>query len=102
MKSLNVNNDLLDNREALDAAFDEQGYLFFKDVVDRDALATVQARMRNLLTHEYHLVESEEGLPSWNGKDTSELPNKVPGLYRQGIWQEFTSNPKVNSFFEKV
>lgn len=102
MKALTVNNDLLGDRAALDAALDAQGYLFFKGVIDLDALAKVQQRMRHTLTEDYGLVDAGQELPMWNGNDLSVLPKKVPQLYNQGIWHEFGSTPAVNDFFEQV
>ncbi|MFD7880196.1 phytanoyl-CoA dioxygenase family protein [Streptomyces sp. NPDC059766] len=102
MKSLNVNNDLLGDREALDRTLDEQGYLFFKGVIDLDAIAKVQTRMRTALAEDYGLSAADQELPVWNGNDLSVLPNKAPQLYKKGIWQEFTSTLTVNGFFEKV
>lgn len=102
MKPFNVNNDLLGDRAGLDAALEEQGYLFFKGVVDRGALARVQARMRAALDGVYGLADAGSEFPVWNGGDLSVLPNKAPELYRHGVWEEFTSTPAVNGFFEGV
>ena len=43
MREFNLSNHLLDNHAALEAAWDRDGYWFFRDVLDKDAVARLRA-----------------------------------------------------------
>lgn len=102
MKELDVHNELLGNHEELERVYREEGYLFFRDVLDRDAVAAVRTKYFSILVDDYGVVDPGLTEPIWNGKDVSEFPVKVPEIYGSGVWEEFTANPKIHNFFEAV
>lgn len=102
MKELVENNDLLDDHTALDEAYREQGYLFFRNVLDPDAVDAVRAKYFSILIDDYGMVDKGKTVPLWNGKDVSDFPVKVPEIYGSGVWEAFVANPKVHAFFEHV
>ncbi|MDN5913586.1 MAG: phytanoyl-CoA dioxygenase family protein [Pseudonocardia sp.] len=102
MKELEVHNDLLDDHEAMEKQFREEGYLFFRGVLDPDAVEAVREKYFSILVEDYGVVDPGQDLPVWNGKDVSEFPIKVPEAYGSGTWEKFTSNPKIHAFFERV
>jgi len=102
MKELDVHNDLLGDHERLNEIFREEGYLFFRDVLDHDAVEAVRAKYFSILVDDYGVVDPGQTEPVWNGKDVSAFPVKVPQAYGSGTWEAFTRNPKIHAFFEDV
>lgn len=102
MKELDVHNDLLGDHERLDEQFREEGYLFFRDVLDHDAVEAVRAKYLSILVDDYGVVDPGQREPVWNGKDVTSFPAKVPEIYGSGTWEAFTAHPKIHGFFEGV
>jgi len=102
MKELDVHNGLLGNHERLDEVFREEGYLFFRDVLDHDAVEAVRDKFLSIVVDDYGVVDPGQREPIWNGKDVSTFPVKVPEAYGSGTWEAFTANPKIHAFFEGV
>ena len=102
MKELDVHNDLLGDHERLREVFREEGYLFFRDVLDHDAVEAVRDKYLSILVGDYGVVDPGRRDPVWNGTDVSEFPVKVPEIYGSGTWEAFTGNPRIHAFFEGV
>jgi Phytanoyl-CoA dioxygenase (PhyH) len=102
MKPVDVHNDLLGDREALDTVYAELGYLYFRDVLDPKAVAEVQARFVTVLVDNYGLVDPGQAEPMWNGKDLSAFPERVVELKGARTWESFVANPKINGLVEGV
>jgi hypothetical protein len=102
MKELDVHNGLLDDHEAMERQLREEGYLFFRGVLDSAAVERVRSRYFTILVDDYGVVDPGQAEPVWNGTDVSDFPVKVPQAYGSGIWEEFTANPRIHGFFEGV
>ncbi|QIX53851.1 phytanoyl-CoA dioxygenase family protein [Rhodococcus sp. DMU1] len=102
LKALDVHNDLLDDREALEDVYRANGYLYFRDVLDRQAVEGVRAKFMSVLADQYGQVDAGAFEPVWNGNDLTDFPGRVPELEGSGIWQDFVAEPAINKFFEKV
>ncbi|MEU7811123.1 phytanoyl-CoA dioxygenase family protein [Pseudonocardia sp. NPDC049154] len=102
MKELDVHNGLLDDPKAMAAQMKEEGYLFFRDVLDRDAVEQVRQKYFSVLIEDYGVVDPGQTVPLWNGKDVSGFPIKVPEVYGSGTYEKFVGNPRIHAFFEKV
>jgi hypothetical protein len=102
MKELDVHNHLLGDVERLNEVFREEGYLFFRDVLDHDAVEAVRTKYLSILVEDYGVVDPGLREPLWNGKDVSDFPVKVPQIYGSGTWEAFTANPNIHAFFEGV
>ncbi|WFR74785.1 hypothetical protein P9209_00960 [Prescottella defluvii] len=102
MKELDVHNELLGDHAKLESVYREEGYLFFRDVLDRDAVNAVREKYFSILVDDYGVVDPGMAEPVWNGTDVSDFPVKVPEIYGSGCWEQFTSDPKINGFFEDV
>src|SRR5215470_870603 len=102
MKELDVHNDLLGDPERMNAVFREEGYLFFRDALDHDAVEAVRAKYFSILVDDYGVIDPGQAEPVWNGADVSQFPVKVPEIYGSGTWEALTANPKVHAFFEGV
>lgn len=101
MKELAVHNELLDDPKAMAAQMKEEGYLFFRDVLDRAAVQRVRDKYLSVLIDDYGVVDPGT-VPRWNGKDVSDFPVKVPEVYGSGTYEEFVGDPNVHAFFERV
>jgi hypothetical protein len=102
MKELDEHNHLLGDPAALNRVFEEEGYLYFRDVLDKDAVAAVREKYFSVLVNDYGVVDPGETEPVWNGNDVSNFPVKVPEVYGSGTYERFVENPAINEFFEGV
>lgn len=102
MKELDVHNDLLGDVRKMDEVFDELGYLFFRDVLDHDAIDEARDSYLSVLADDYGLVNAGQKAPIWNGNDSSEFPFRVPEMYASKTYERFVGNPKIHAFFEGV
>lgn len=92
---------LLGDRAALDRMWEEQGYWFFKDVLDKAAVG----RMRRTFLDELvdrGVVDPGQDDPVWNGKDLSDFPVKIEPLHDKRVWQTFVAEPGIDAFFETL
>jgi hypothetical protein len=102
MPELEVHNELLGDPAGLRRKFEECGYLFFRDVIDADALAQVRAKYFDVAVNTYDVIDADQTEPLWNGNDISEFPRKVPELYGSGTWEKFVAEPAIHDFFEGI
>lgn len=102
LKSLDVHNDLLDDHDALEDAYRTNGYLYFREVLDRETVEGVRSEFMSVLTDRYKMVDAGTVEPVWNGRDVADFPVRVPELEGSGIWQNFVEVPVIKEFFEKV
>jgi ectoine hydroxylase-related dioxygenase (phytanoyl-CoA dioxygenase family) len=94
VSELRVANDHLGDPSRLRALFDDQGYLFFRDVLDQDAvLAAGRQVVRTLI--EQGLVQR---MPL-SGADDASLQD---ALNAQQLWERLVTTPSVAAFFTKV
>jgi hypothetical protein len=101
VRELIVSNHALGNREALDRIWDEHGYWFFRDVLDRKALTGLQDEyVRELKVLE--LVSAGSTEPFWNGRPIENFPATFKTLHKRKVWQKFVKEPGINAFFEEV
>ena len=73
LRELNVSNPLLGDKEALAAAWDRDGYWFFRDVLDKEVIAGIRQAYVDYLV-EMGLVDPGAPEPRYNGADYSHLP----------------------------
>lgn len=108
MREFNVSNHLLGDRAALDAAWDRDGYWFFRDVLDKDAVARLRARYLKVLDDlgvvdpsvrdaAVHNGASLEGYPIVMGGPPEEDP-----LLAAYPAAEFIAEPAIHKFFTEV
>ena len=101
MRKLVESNHALGNRDALERIWEEQGYWFFRDVLDKDALNSLKgAYMGELKALE--LVGADATEPMWNGRPIENFPVTFHSLHQRKLWQAFVRDPKINGFFEDV
>ena len=101
MRNLVESNYALGDRGALDGIWEEQGYWFFRDVLDKDALNVLKdAYMGELKALE--LVDAGATEPMWNGRPIENFPGTFHSLHKRKLWQDFVKEPKIKAFFEDV
>lgn len=101
MRELNASNHLLDNREALDAAWERDGYLFFRDVLDQDSVA----RLRGVYMDELDqlgVARKDDPQALYNGKSLEGFPFRMEPLVEREIWRPFVVEAPINGFFQRL
>ncbi|MEX1147836.1 MAG: phytanoyl-CoA dioxygenase family protein [Sphingomonadales bacterium] len=101
MPPLDEANALLDDPRALMSKMDRDGYLFFRDVLDMDAVTTLKRRYMDVLV-DMGVVDAGSEDPIWNGKELTDFPVKIEPLHNQKVWEEFTSHPGIEAFFTRM
>jgi ectoine hydroxylase-related dioxygenase (phytanoyl-CoA dioxygenase family) len=94
-------NPALGDQAALQALWDECGYWFFRDVLDKDAVAEMRRAFIDALV-ELGVVDPGAEDAVWNGKDLTGFPDKIESLHHKRVWQRFVARPEINGFFERL
>src|SRR5271156_1286872 len=88
MQELTVSNDLIGNPASLDKRWDEDGYWFFRDVLDRAAVGRLRDKgLAHLRSAD--LIESEGPIATYNGGDLSRL--SLAAFERDRPWCGFVA-----------
>jgi ectoine hydroxylase-related dioxygenase (phytanoyl-CoA dioxygenase family) len=90
---MTVSNDLLDDRIALHGRFETDGYLFFRDVIDRDDVARARDRVAAWCV-ECGLL-SGDGSMRWTGQRPSSVAAQPDELHATGVWQWLARRPST-------
>jgi len=101
MGELTESNNLLGDRIALDAAWVRDGYWFFRDVLDQDAITG----MRRVLTDHLEVqgvTDAGDPQTRWNGADLSHFDRRMEAMSVIRAERAITTNPKINAFFERL
>jgi ectoine hydroxylase-related dioxygenase (phytanoyl-CoA dioxygenase family) len=101
-----VANDLLYDRSKLDAQFEEDGYLYFSQILDPEPVLSAKRKMFSVL-RKHGLIEPNEDEAIWTGKSIEGIGTYVPPefydeLNELRLWQEFVAVPAIACFFEQV
>ena len=101
-----THNHLLGNRAALEEAMERDGYWFFRDVLDKDAVA----RFRRVYIDELErlgVIDPVGDAPTEdsvrpNGKHSDvDLINPMP-IERSGVWQSFVEEKPIHDFLVQL
>jgi hypothetical protein len=101
MHQLHVSNEALGDRAALDAAWDRDGYWFFRDVLDHGAIA----RLREVYLGELAklgVIEVGDPQARHNGAGLERVPPKLETLSERRAYRSFTAEPSVHDFFRRL
>lgn len=102
MRELNVSNHLLGDQKALAAAWERDGYWFFRDVLDKDVIAGIRKVYLDYL-NELGVTDPEDpGL--YNGADLTNLPvnSNVNKLNERKVHTLLHEAPTINAFFRQL
>jgi hypothetical protein len=100
-RELNVSNDLLDDRDALDAAWERDGYWFFRDVLDRDAVGRLRGVYMDLLA-QYGVADRSDPEARYNGASLESFPFRMDPLSKRKAWKPFVTDPAIHGFFRRL
>jgi hypothetical protein len=102
MREFNVSNDLLGDRVALQKRWDEDGYLFFRDVLDHEPLE----RMRGLLVDhldQHGFVDRNDRDVRWTGKERENFRFfPVPEMNERRAARTVMEDPAIRAFFARL
>lgn len=108
MREFNVSNHLLGNRAALDAAWERDGYWFFRDVLDKGAIGRLRAVYLKVLDDLGVIDPTRTDAAIYNGAPLDKYPIKNDGvigsdpllaLYPR---DQFIAEPAINEFFTRL
>jgi len=106
MSELKAHNHLLDDRAALDAAWEADGYWFFRDVLDREAVGRLRAVFTDELERQGVIdpvgEASTEGSVRYNGASLEDYPFRMEPIARLAPWRSFVAQPKIEAFFTRL
>lgn len=100
---LNCANDLLDDREALNAAWERDGYWFFRDVLDKQVIGRIRQTYIDYLL-DMGVARMEGPSPRYNGADVTgmRLHTALTPLNDAKVHKLLHEAPTVNAFFAKL
>ena len=103
-----VSNHLLGNREALQEAWDRDGYWFFRDVLDKDAVGRLRAVFLDVLNELGVVDPDRDDAAVYNGASLEGYPITMGGdpaidpLLARYPRDEFVNHPRIKAFFEEL
>jgi len=100
-------NDRLGNRQQLDALYREDGFLYFRDVLDKNAVSDLKNRVVSVLVDRGYAKPGQSdpiwtGKPLQGGKAGTAGPELHDAYDRLGLWQDFVELPPIKSFFDQL
>lgn len=102
MREFNVSNDLLGDHAALQKRWDEDGYLFFRDVLDHEPLERMRALLADHLDRNGFVDRNDRAL-RWTGKareNFSFFPVKEMNERRAA--RTVMEDPAIRAFFRRL
>jgi ectoine hydroxylase-related dioxygenase (phytanoyl-CoA dioxygenase family) len=104
LAELRESNDIIDDRAALDRAWERDGYWFFRGVLDKNAVARLRAAYVEEIA-KLGAIDPGETAARYNGGDLSKLPQfpaSIQGLHDRAPWREFVAEPTIHTLISKV
>ena len=101
LQPLHVANPYLDDPQSLNRMWKEDGYLFFRDVIDKDAIADLQKTYLDALI-DLGVIDTGSTEPLWNGANLDGFPFKIEQIEKSKIWQRFVEHPSVRELAARV
>ena len=92
-------NHLLNDFEKMKATFREEGYLFFRNVLEADAVLKVKQDFVEVLQKQ-GVVKTGESEPIWTGAGLDQIDDNA--LYALDSYQELLDRESSLLFFEKI
>ncbi|GAC1583089.1 MAG: hypothetical protein NVS3B5_17610 [Sphingomicrobium sp.] len=108
MPEFHVSNQLLDDRVALDAAWERDGYWFFRGILDTDAVARLRAEYIVVLDDLGVIEPGHDDVAIYNGAPLDDYPIVMGGdpdedpLLARYPREAFVNDPKIKAAFERV
>ncbi|UZW57407.1 phytanoyl-CoA dioxygenase family protein [Sphingobium sp. JS3065] len=91
---------LLDDHDALNAFYDENGYLFFRNALSPESVARARAEMLAIAADHYGVIDKGDPIGRWNGKPLENFSED--GDEFAGISRRLIEDPSNQEFLAKV
>lgn len=103
MGELHCSNDLLGDPAALRAAWERDGYWFFRDVLDQEVIAGIRTVYEDYLV-EMGVADADDPHRRYNGADYAQLPvnSNVTRMNERKVHRMLHEAPAINAFFRKL
>jgi hypothetical protein len=101
MSELHVANAYLGDRAALNAAWERDGYWFFRDVLDQAAVARFRQVYANALG-DLGFVDPTDSDLRYNGSNLESFPPRLYALAKVRPWSKFLAEPPIHAFFAQA
>lgn len=104
---LRIANEYLADPLRLDAQYKDEGYLFFRNVLDAQAVEQLRRGLVELLIDKGYVKPGNKD-PVWTGKALAggnagtAGPELQEAYDRARLWETFVEQPKIRGLFEKV
>jgi hypothetical protein len=108
MSELRVSNQLLGNRAALDAAWERDGYWFFRDVLDQGAVERLRTTYLRILEDVGAIDDSSGTEAIHNGSSLENFPiTRHDSLFEDPLarlnpMKQFVAEPAIHDFFKRL
>jgi hypothetical protein len=106
MGELKTHNHLLGDLAALDAAWETDGYWFFRDVLDRAAVGRLRAVFVEELERQGVIdpvgEASTERSVRYNGASLERFPFRMEPLAQRAPWRALVAEPPIHAFFTRL
>lgn len=105
-RELKTHNHLIGNLAALDDAWEEDGYWFFRDVLDKDAVARLRRSWTDELERQGVIDPVGDGPTDksvrYNGASLANFPPRMEPLAEEKPWPAFVAEPPIHDFFTRL
>lgn len=106
MGELKTHNALIGDRAALDRAWVEDGYWFFRDVLDKGAVSRLRAVFVEELERQ-GVIDSVGAADTsrsvtYNGASLASYPFRMEPLAQRQPWRAFVAEPAIDAFFTRL
>jgi len=101
MERLREANELLDDHERLRRRLDDEGYLFFREVIDTAAIDAMRDSMLAILA-EHGIVEPGSSESVWTGKQPERSDPVHELMYGAAHWRTLVADPSFQRLCERV
>ena len=108
MRKLRVSNHLLGDRAALERAWERDGYWFFRDVLDKDAVGRLRGIYLEVMRDLGVIDPTRDDAAVHNGAPLDDFPIRNDGtagkdpLMLRYPRDAFVTEPKIKAFFEQL
>jgi ectoine hydroxylase-related dioxygenase (phytanoyl-CoA dioxygenase family) len=105
-RELKTHNHLLDDRAALNEAWEKDGYWFFRDVLDKDAVARLRKSWTDALEAEGVIdpvgSASTEKSVRYNGASLEHFPFRMEPVAAKSPWRAFVAEKSIDDAFTRI
>ncbi len=99
-RELRICNDLLDDREALNRFYEDNGYLFFRHAFSPASIARARDEMLAIAADKFGIVKPGDATAQWTGKPLENFSEEGPEF--SGISKRLVEDPSNQAFLGKI